>query len=131
MKLILFPLLLLTGCAPSIGEYQAVLDSYSETAFRGDLETSLTGAALYQASQSRGVVVELGWTQVGLSRFEETRLLGESKVLSCLDVSGVSFVDATGVAVILDRDSERILMEVEFTESNPPLVANMEEVGKC
>lgn len=131
MKLILFPLLLLTGCTPSIEPYQAALDSYADTAFRGELEASLTGAALYQASQSRGVVMELGWTQVGNSQFEETRLLEENAVLSCLDVSGVSFVDAAGASILLERDAERILMKVEFSGSNPPLVANMKKVGQC
>ena len=131
MKLILFPLLLLTGCTSSVEIYQSALDSYAETAFRGELEGSLTGAALFQASQSRGVVAELGWTQIGKSQFEETRLMGENTVLSCLDVSGVSFVDAAGVSVLLERNVERILMEVEFSKSNPPLVSNMKEVGQC
>jgi hypothetical protein len=131
MKLILFPLLLLTGCTSSVEIYQSALDSYAETAFRGELEASLTGAALFQASQSRAVVAEMGWTQVGKSQFEETRLVEETTVLSCLDVSGVSFVDAAGVAVLLERNAERILMEVEFSKSNPPLVANMKEVGQC
>lgn len=130
MKMILI-LLMLTGCTPSIDSYQIALDSYSETAFRGDLEASLTGAALHQASQSRGVVIELGWTQVGKSQFGETSLQSENKVLSCLDVSGVSFVDSAGVAVMLERVADRILMEVEFSDSNPPLIANMKEVGRC
>lgn len=130
MKLILI-LLLLTGCTPSIDSYQFALDSYSETAFRGELETSLTGAALHQAAQSREVAIELGWTQVGKSQFRQTTLLGESKVLSCLDVSGVGFVDAAGVPVMLERDAERILMEVEFADLTPPLIANMKEVGQC
>jgi hypothetical protein len=43
----------------------------------------------------------------------------------------VSFVDSAGVAVSLERDPERILMEIEFSKSTPPLVANMKEVGQC
>lgn len=131
MKLILFPLLLVTGCTASIDPYQAVLDSYAESAFHGELEESLKGAALHQASESRQVVLELGWTQVGISKFDKTRLLSENTVLSCLDISSVSFVDSAGVAVSLERDPERILMEIEFSKSTPPLVANMKEVGQC
>lgn len=130
MKLILFLPLLLAGCTSEIESYQSVLDSYAATASQGDLEASLTGAALHQASQSRSVVEELGWTQVGTSQFKETRIL-EEKVLSCLDVSEVSFIDAAGVAISLERDAERILMEIEFSKSNPPLVSQMKEIGQC
>lgn len=131
MKHILYLPLLLAGCTPQVDTYQSVLDSYAATAFQGDLGASLTGAALYQASQSRAVVVELGWTQVGISQFEETRLLEADKVLSCLDISEVSFVDASGEGVLLERETERVLMEIEFSKSNPPLVAQMQEVGQC
>ena len=131
MKALIFLTLFLAGCTPSIDSYQQTLDAYSESAFRGELETSLTGAALYQASQSRAVVLELGWTQVGKSRFEETRLLDSSRVSSCLDVSEVGFLDSSGVAISLERKVDRILMEIEFSKSNPPLVASMKEVGQC
>jgi hypothetical protein len=131
MKVLIFLTLFLAGCTPSIDSYQQTLDAYSESAFRGELETSLTGAALYQASQSRAVVFELGWTQVGKSRFEETRLLDSNKVSSCLDVSEVGFLDSSGVAISLERKVDRILMEIEFSKSNPPLVASMKEVGQC
>ena len=131
MKVLIFLTLFLAGCTPSIDSYQQTLDAYSEAAFRGDLEASLTGAALHQASQSRAVVGELGWTQVGTSRFEETKLLDSNKVSSCLDVSGVSFLDSSGVAISLERSVDRILMEIEFSKSNPPLVASMKEVGQC
>lgn len=131
MKLVLLLPLLLAGCAPQVDAYQSVLDSYAATAFQGDLASSLTGAALYQAAQSRSVARELGWTQIGTTRFKETKILQDEKVLSCLDVSEVSFVDAAGVAISLERDAERILMEIEFSKSNPPLVASMKEIGQC
>ena len=131
MKVLIFFTLLLAGCTPGIDSYQQTLDAYSEAAFRGDLEASLTGAALHQASQSRAVVGELGWTQVGTSRFEETQVLDSNKVSSCLDVSEVSFLDSSGMPISLERSADRILMEIEFSKSNPPLVASMKEVGQC
>lgn len=131
MKIIALLPLILTACAPSLNAYQTSLDSYAKSAFEGDLSTSLTGAALHQASESRAVLTELGWTQLGVSRFEQTKDSGPSKVLSCLDVSDVRFVDASGSAIQIERSSDRILMEIEFSNSNPPLIANMEEAGLC
>ena len=130
MKIIALMPLMLTACTPNLVSYQASLDSYAKSAFDGDLNTSLTGAALHQASESRALLTELGWTQLGVSRFEQTKDSGPNKVLSCLDVSDVRFVDASGSAIQIER-SDRILMEIEFSNSNPPLIANMEEAGLC
>lgn len=131
MKLTPLLPLLLTACAPATAPYQAVLDSYASSAFQGDLQATLTGAALHDASESRRLLVELGWTQVGVSRFEQTQLASDNRAISCLDVSGVRFIDSAGSEVSLRRERDRILMEVDFTESQPPLVARMQEVGSC
>jgi hypothetical protein len=131
MRFLLLAPLLLTGCVSPVEPYQQVLDRYSHTAFDGDLSLALTGAALEQASQSRALLTELGWRQLGKSRFEQTRLVDQYRVSTCLDVSGVGFVDAAGVPVALDRKHDRMLMELEFSKTNPPLVAIMKEVGRC
>lgn len=121
----------LAGCTQSELAHQRVLDEYATSAFSGDLSLTLTGSALAQASQSRALLVEMGWTQLGASRFEQTRQLGDSRVSSCLDVSGVQFVDALGSVVSVSRSTDRLLMQVEFTNSQPPLIADIREVGKC
>lgn len=123
--------LLLTSCASPIEPFESALNSYAAAAFQGELSSTLTGSALHEAKQSRDLLLELGWSQIGVSRFENTRLVGDRKVVSCLDVSGVSFVDSAGAAVSLARQSDRLLMQVEFSGSNPPLVSRMQEVGTC
>lgn len=121
----------MTACTPSIDPFQSALDSYTESAFRGNLEASLTGAALHQAMESRALLNELGWTQVGRSSFQDSQLVAEARVISCLDVSEVSFLDSSGAEVEISRKSDRVLMEIEFSKSNPPLVASIREVGGC
>lgn len=131
MKPTLLLPLLLVACTPGVGEYQETLDGYASSAFEGNLASTLQGAALHQAVQSRSLLSELGWTQVGQSRFVDTRVTQPDTVISCLDVSEVSFLDAAGNAVSLERQQDRILMELQFSKSSPPLVTNMQEVGEC
>jgi len=131
MKVLLIPILLLAGCTPPLDTYQRALDTYATNASDGDLESTLTGSALQTAKQSQDLLREIGWIQVGKSRFEDTKLAGESTVVSCLDVSGVSFIDVSGRAISPQQRDDRLLMQIEFSKSNPPLIADLREVGEC
>jgi hypothetical protein len=131
MRFLVLVSLLLAGCSSPIELYQHALDEYSAASAEGNLRLTLTGSALHSASQSQQFLKELGWTQLGQSKFEQTQLVGEGLVTSCLDVSGISFIDSSGVPVAIDRGSNRLLMEIEFSKTHPPLVSQMQEVGKC
>lgn len=130
-----FLLLLLTiplvGCSPNTNQYQQVLDSYAKNAESGDLGEWLEGAALYEANQSQELIESLGWTQVGNSNFSQTRLMSKNRVVSCLDVSGVSFVDSAGLPVELERSTPRLLMQIEFSAEQPLKLQYVEQVGSC
>jgi hypothetical protein len=121
----------LAGCSPAISDYQQVLDSYAQNAQSGELAQWLEGAALHDANQSQELLSSLGWKQVGTSRFLETRLISGTRVVSCLDVSGVSFVDSAGVSVELEREAPRLLMQIEFSDTSPTKLQLVEQVGTC
>ena len=130
-----FALLILTlplaGCSPAISDYQQVLDSYAQNAQSGEIAQWLEGAALHDANQSQELLSSLGWKQVGTSRFLETRFISDSRVVSCLDVSDVSFVDSAGESVELEREVPRLIMQIDFSEGSPLKLQFVEQVGTC
>jgi hypothetical protein len=121
----------LASCSPAISDYQRVLDSYAQNAQSGELAQWLEGAALHDANQSQELLSSLGWKQVGTSRFLETRFISDSRVVSCLDVSDVSFVDSAGESVELEREVPRLLMQIDFSEGSPLKLQFVEQVGTC
>lgn len=123
--------MLLGGCTPAVAQYQEVLDAYSANASSSDLEPWLAGSALHQAAESRQLLETLGWQQLGLTEFTETSVKAESLVLSCLDVSDVSFVDSAGLEVDLHRAESRLLMQIQFTKQEPLKLLSIEQVGTC
>lgn len=131
MRILLISLFFLTGCVSEADRYQQVLVQYSEAAGQGDLSLLLTGSALHYATQSRDFLTALGWSQRGSSSFTQTQVVGKDRVLSCLDVSGVEFFDSAGERVTPVRSETRILMDVLFTDSNPPKITQLQEAGKC
>lgn len=129
--LVLLFVIPLAGCSPNVNDYQQVLDSYAKNAVSAELGRWLEGAALEDANQSQELLASLGWTQVGSSNFSQTRLMANNRVISCLDVSGVGFVDAAGLPVELDRDTPRLLMQIEFSSEPPLKLQYVEQVGSC
>jgi hypothetical protein len=124
-------LLPLTGCSPAISDYQQVLDSYAQNAQSGELEQWLEGAALHEANQSQELLSNLGWKQVGSSRFSETRSISDTRVVSCLDVSEIRFVDSAGELLELERAAPRLLMQIDFSANSPLKIQFVEKVGSC
>lgn len=131
MKSTLVLPLLLAGCASDVSEYQLILDQYSRSASNGTLSETLTGSALYEAEQSQQLLSELGWRQQGYSAFTDIEISAPNQVLSCLDVSGVQFFDSQGQEVVIDRPSHKLLLRIDFSEKNPRLISQLQEVGKC
>lgn len=123
--------MLLGGCTPAVAQYQEVLDAYSANASSLELEPWLAGSALHQANQSRQLLIDLGWQQSGRSEFTGTSVKAEFLVLSCLDVSEVSFVDSAGLEVDLERSESRLLMQIQFTKQEPLKLLSIEQVGTC
>jgi hypothetical protein len=127
MKLtILLILVLLSGCAQSAPE--ATLNRYASLAANGDLSEVLVGSALAQAEKSREFLRSQQLVQAGLPAFVATARQKDGTLLSCLDVSGVEFLDASGAPKSFARTSDRVLLRVEFAGDK---IASLEEAGTC
>lgn len=126
MPLLLFLVLVLSGCSSQSELVESQLNAYAVGASRGaDLTQWLTGNALQSAMQSAQLVKELGLTSYGSSRFSETVILDQDLFESCLDLSGVQFRDAGG-ELLVPPSPVRQLVEVSMQRD---LVSNIELSG--
>lgn len=130
MPVLLLLLLLLTGCSGS--SEAKLIDSYLADSAAGMESKVLTGRALSAQQQALALVAELGWSQSGLAKYSNLRVMEGGVLLFCLDVSNVGFVDSAGNQVKLTRPIEQLLMRARIQSlGHEQKIENIEEAGSC
>jgi hypothetical protein len=124
--------LLLVGCSTNQSAmFEEKLNAYAVAAAdpKADLEKHLSGAALESAIEARELLLELGLSQLGISKFSKVSVSGENQVTGCLDVSKVSFVDEELKPVNLEGRIERQKILASFLDENGKSYLARLEVG--
>ena len=133
MKIVSWLLItLLMGCAQNRGSvFQEKLNDYAAMAADPSepLDRHLTGSALKSAIETRELLLELGLSQIGISKFSGVIASGVSQAKGCLDVSAVRFLDSNQEPFDVSGRMERRQITASFIKVGDDLLLSELEVG--
>jgi hypothetical protein len=130
MRLILFTLLLLTGCTSNF-DHQLLLADYARHSIDKTLLSNyLEGDALESALNSVDLLKELDLSQRGVAHFDDVRSFGPELAQACLDVSAVSFLNSSGQVIELENRIPRQAVTLWFNAESKK-ISRLEVGGAC